>query len=802
MNISYKWLSNYIDLSDITPEQLSEKLTDAGLEVDEFIDHRKIFENFVVGYVKEKKKHPNADKLSVCIVNDGSDDYNVVCGAPNVDAGQKIAFAKVGAVIPEGGFEIKKAKIRGEVSYGMICSERELGISEDHEGIMVLDDSLKEGTELSKALGLDDVVYDIDLTPNRADALSHIGVARDLAAILDRPLTLPKIELNEIDEKSEDIASVEIEDPDGCPRYVGKVVKDVTIKESPGWLKQNLVSIGLRPINNVVDVTNFILHEAGQPLHAFDLNMLSGKKIIVKQLGKDDTFITLDSKERKLKSDDLMICDAEKGVAIAGVMGGENSEVTDQTKDILIEAAYFNPSKVRRTAKRLGMSTDASYRFERGTDVENALWCAQRAAQLIAELGGGKICKGEIDVYPKKYIVPQIDVRYTRVNRILGFEISKERIDTIIKNLGFDIVSKNEEKLTVSVPAFRKHDIEREIDLIEEIVRIYGYQNVPEADHIAITIDEKVDQSAFTGNIRDTMISLGFHEIVTNSLLNEHNAELFGKSIGIMNPQTIEMSHTRTSLIPGALTTVSNNLKVREKNLRLFEVGSIFNKKTNGEINSFDDFEEEEFLSILLSGKEIESTWFAEDREYDFHDLKGIVEQFFEKLNLDLELKFNPHTSGNQKYKLFAAFTVNNKTVAEFGLLNEDILQQFDINQDVYLAEINLSKLKKYSQKEKRYDELLKYPKIIRDFAFILDKTITAEEVEKTIYEGSSNLLQNIKLFDIFESDSLGEGKKSLAFQLEYFDKSRTLTEEEVDKDFWRAIDKVKTKLNAQLRGG
>lgn len=800
MKVSLKWLSDYIDLSDVSVEEAAEIITKAGLEVDEVIDNRKVYQNFVVGYVKEKKKHPNADKLSLCVVSDGKEDFNVVCGAPNVEAGQKVPFAKVGAIIPKGGFEIKKAKIRGEVSVGMLCAEDELGISDDHEGIMVLDSSLKEGTDLAKALGLDDVTFEIDLTPNRPDALSHIGVARDLAASLNRPFKLPEINLTETDEESSKYAKVTIEDEEGCPRYIGKVVRDVTIKESPEWLKKKLTAIGLRSINNVVDVTNYVLYEIGQPLHAFDLDKLEGNEIIVKQAGNEKKFTTLDSKVRDLQPTDLMICDSKKPVAFAGIMGGENSEVTGSTKNVLIESAYFNPSRIRKTAKRLALSTDASYRFERGTDIEITLWAAKRAAQLIAELGDGKVCKGEIDVYPKKFVPKVVDLRFARVNKILGYEVESKKVTDIIKNLGIKVTSVTDEKLTAEIPAFRP-DIEREIDLIEEIARIHGYDNIPEMNHIQIVLEKNVDQSKYVDELRNKLVGLGFNEMVTNSLLNEEKANLFGKPIALMNPNSKEMSHLRTSLIPGALTTISNNLKVREPNLSLFEIGHTFENVGKGKIKSFDDISEREMLLMVITGNANEDEWHSKARPFTIYDMKGSVEELFSSLSITDKIR-SSFVKEENGLKNLILYSFGKEGIAKIGQLNEDILKLYDIEQPVYMAEIDIDKLKAIELGEKKFKPLLKYPKVIRDCAFVLDKKITNSDVEKTIYEGSSKLLKNIKLFDIFESNSLGEGKKSLAFQLEYFDSTRTLTEEEVDKDFWKAIETVKTKLNAQLRGG
>lgn len=799
MKISLNWLNDYIDLKDIPLNEIIEKLSLAGLEVEEVIDQSKSFENIVVGFVKEKKKHPNADKLSVCIVSDGTQDYNVVCGAPNVEAGQKVPFAKVGAIIPFSGIKLEKVKIRGELSKGMICSEKELGISDNHEGIMVLDSSLKEGISLADALGMNDIIFDIAITPNRADALSHIGIARDLSAIFDKPLKLPAIELKELEIKSEEIASVEIIDSVNCPRYVGKVVRNVQIKESPEWLKQRLRNVGLRSINNVVDVTNYVLYEVGQPLHAFDIDNLKDNKIVVRCASDGEKFITLDSKERELTSKDLMICDAEKPVAIAGVMGGENSEVTSSTKNILIESAYFNPSSIRRTAKRLGLQTDASYRFERGTDYGITIWAARRAAQLIYETAGGEIAKGEIDIYPNPFSTKTVKLRFERITRILGYDVPKETVKKIFINLGFEIKEQNEKELSMTVPTYR-HDIEREIDLIEEVARIYGYDKIPEISKISVTLEEKVDQSYFNDVVRDILNSLGFYEIVTNSLLRQDIAIRFGKPISVINPQSIEMSHLRTSLLPGMLQAVSNNLKVNERNLELYEIGKVFERKHDNEIKSFDDFNEKENLIIAISGYAVQTEWYEKDRPYDFYDLKGYVQSFLQKLfsAIDFEIEKIINSNG---YEVGIKLKYSDKIIGMGGIVQKELLELFDINQDVFAFSFDLDLIKMIPSSKRYFKELLRYPKVYRDFAFVLDKSIEAEEVIKVIRKVSSNLLHHIKLFDIFQSESLGKGKKSLAFQLEYYNENRTLTEDEVEKDFRTAIKAVEEKFNAHLRG-
>lgn len=799
MKISLNWLKDYIDLSGISINEIIEKITFAGLEVEEVIDQSKNFENIIVGYVKESKKHPNANKLSLCIVTDGEKDFNVVCGAPNVAAGQKVPFAKVGAIIPTGNFKIEKAKIRGEVSEGMICSEKELGISDNHEGIMVLDSSLKEGMNFSDAMNLNDVIMEINITPNRADALSHIGVARDLAAIFNRELKYPEIKLNESGKKSSEIASVEIKDDKNCPRYVGKVVTNVEIKESPEWLKRKLKSIGLRPINNVVDVTNFILYEIGQPLHAFDLDKLNERKIVVRTANEGEKFVTLDSKERNLKPTDLMICDAVRSVAIAGVMGGENSEVTNSTKNILIESAYFNPSSIRKTAKHLALSTDASYRFERGTDYNITIWAARRAAQLIQETAGGEIAFGEIDAYPNPIPQRKTFVRFERITKILGYKIEQNEVERILIKLGFEITSKDQIKIELNIPTYR-NDVEREIDIIEEVARIYGYNNIPEVNKISITLEEKVDHSQFDDNARNIFNALGFYEILTNSMLSESIAKQFGNAIAVLNPQSSEMSHIRASLLPGMLQTISNNLKVNEKDLQLFEIGKIFTQ-INQQIKSFDDFKEEEYLLAGITGKTSRAVWYEKEREYDFFDLTGFTKSFLNKTLPGVSFQFTKSNEEKAYYEFYLQIVADNKVIGRLGKVKNEIADQFDVNQNVYVVEMNLDQLKQIEIPKKRFEELLKFPKVYRDFAFVLDQEIESEEVIKLIKESASKLLHNVNLFDIFQSESLGKGKKSLAFQLEYYDTQKTLTEEEVEKDFRKLIKVVETKFNAQLRG-
>jgi phenylalanyl-tRNA synthetase beta chain len=800
MKISLNWLKEYIDLSNISTDEIVSHLTMSGLEVEDVVDQNKIYQKFIVGLVKETEKHPNADKLSVCKVFDGKNELQVICGAPNVQAGQKVVFAPIGTLIPNGDFEIKKAKIRGIESHGMICAEDELLLSDDHSGIMVLDEKNIVGEKISEVLNLNDVIFEIAITPNRPDALSHIGVARDLAAIFNRELKMPEIKIDEKGDNIAALASVEVEDIKNCPRYVAKVVTGVQIKESPQWLKKKLENIGLRPINNIVDITNFILHEIGQPLHAFDLDRLNDKKIVVKSTKSETTFVTLDAKERKLPSNTLMICDGKKEVAIAGVMGGENSEITSSTKNILIESAYFNPSSIRKTSKSLGLSTDASYRFERGTDPNITKFAAERAAQLISELADGKVAKGIIDVYPEVILPKEIKLRFSRTSKILGYDIPSEKIKTILSRLGLALKVVDDDTLLISVPTFRP-DIEREIDLIEEIVRINGYDNIPTVTKINISLEEKSDDTAFDEELRQAATSLGFFEMINNPLQSEQQAKLSGNAIRIANPLSADMEYLRTSLLPGALITVAKNIRQGVKDLKLFEIGDVFNKNNDLEIKNFADFSEDQKMILLITGNNNLKSWNASETKSDFYHIKGYVDSFIKKISLDNVLIDSYYSSVNEIYAYNYTKSSKNVVIGIGGKINSDVLKKFDIHQDVFCFEFDLTLIRLLEFKPKHYKEPLKYPKVVRDFAFIFDKSIQYLDVKNFILNKSSDLLKDVKVFDIFENEALGIDKKSIAFTLEFFDENRTLTEDEVEIDFSNLIKLISKEFKAKLRG-
>jgi len=799
LKISLNWIKDYIDLSGISNEEIVEKLIMCGLEVEDYVDQNKTYSGIVVGLVKEVQKHPNADKLTICTIFDGKSDLQVVCGAPNVKEGLNVVFAPIGSIIPNGNMEMKKVKIRGVESNGMICAEDELGLSDDHSGIMILDNDLSVGIQISEALKLNDVILEIAITPNRPDALSHIGVARDLSAIFNRDLRIPKIDLQESQSDINQLAKVEIDDKINCPRYSATVVTKVTIQESPEWLKSRLSKIGLRPINNVVDVTNFILHELGQPLHAFDLDQLASKKIIVKSLSEELKFATLDSKDRILPAGTLMICDGNREVAIAGVMGGENSEVSSSTKNILIESAYFNPVSIRRTSKKLQLTTDSSYRFERGTDPSNTVFAVQRAAQLIASLAGGEIAKGVIDEYPAKVKQKEVTFRLHHMKKLLGYEILKQDVLRIFQRLGINLLKDMGDALEVIIPTSRS-DIEREVDLVEEVARIASYDKIPVIEKVSITLYKRKDDFDYEDKIRESMVAIGFNEMVNNPLISEKASAITGNPIEITNPQSQDMAYLRTSLLVSALPVISNNIKKGEKDLAVFEIGKSFEKIKNS-LTSFSDFKERKKLLLILTGKVQNRQWYSEEEEYSIFDLKGLVKTFLSKFQLDNILNDSYNSIQNKNYEYCFTLNFRDVTIGIGGKLDRSILKFFDINQPVFAFEFGLDNFDSFSEKRKQFKELLKFPKVYRDFAFLFNKSINYMAVKDFILSKSSDILKSVELFDLFESKEIGDDKKSMAFNLEYYDFSRTLTDEEVDKDFQHLINKVTNNFNAVLRG-
>lgn len=804
MLISQNWLKELVDYS-CSPQELADILTMLGIEVESITDTGRQFDRFFIGEVVSREAHPNADKLSVCEVHTEGGPRTIICGAPNVDAGQKVVVAVDGAVVPNGGFEIGKRKIRGVESNGMICSRFELGIGEDDGGIWVLPEDVVVGTPLAAYLGATDVIYEISVTPNRADCLSHIGIAREIGAYFSTAVRRPDIRLDEGETEASGLAAVEIRDADLCPRYAGRVVTGVTVGESPAWLKDRLTAIGLRPRNNIVDVTNLVLMECGHPLHAFDLDTLAGRKIVVQTATDGEKFTTLDSKERTLDGDMLMICDAEKPVAVAGVMGGENSEITDATSSVFIESAYFQPPSVRRTAKKLGISSDASYRFERGTDVNNVLYAVDRAAALIAELGGGTVARGVIDTWPAPQPPVEILLRPNRAVAIIGVEIPREEVRSLLERLNFTVTDSDDDFL-VLVPSYRV-DISQEIDLIEEVARLYNYNNIPPALSGTISFAGRELPAALEVpqqrlRLQAWLSAAGFHEIVTQNMLDPASAALFtDKPVRLLNPLGEELSMMRPSLMPSMLRVMERNMRFGVTDLRLFETGKTFRYAAAGEEPLLPGFTEEEELLVGLSGNMQEGHWSGGGRETDFYDIRGVLESVLGELRpegvrlMPLE-QDHPVLSRNT-----VVVTGRGKAIGYAGEVAPAMLKRFDIGQPVFLLSLSLTALQSLKTKTATYAPVSPYPTVKRDLAFVVDKTVAAGQLQSVIAKNAGNTLHALQVFDVFEGGSLGDGKKSLAFALEFNAPDRTLLDSEVDAQIASIVKAVEKSTGGTLRG-
>lgn len=798
MKISINWLKNYIDISNFTIQELKNLLTNAGLEVESIEEIGKSLEGFIIGEVVSRGKHPNADKLSVCQVKDGKNTYQVICGAPNVEAGQKIVFAPIGVIIPATGEKLKKAKIRGVESQGMICSEKELGLGEDHTGILVLDSSAPVGKPLSEYLGLDDYVFEIGITPNRPDALSHIGIAREISAITKKKYVLPKIDLDESEEKINDYLKVEILNDKDCLRYCARMVKNVKVKESPQWLKRYLMNVGIRPINNVVDVSNFVMFEMGQPLHTFDAKFVEGGKIIVKNADDNEKFITLDGKERTLDSSMLMICDANKKIAIAGIMGGANSEISESTKDVIIESAYFNPKSIRRTSKKLGLSSESSYRFERGVDFNNTLLAANRAAQLIAELAGGEILGGYIDENPGKLEEIEVELRVSRTNKILGLDLSKNEIIDILQRLGIKIQSSNDDSLICLIPSYRP-DITREIDLIEEVARIYGYDKIPSDSRINFEVSIEKFQTRLDDKIREILTGYGLNEVINNTLLSETEAEFDNlKSVRILNPISQELSHLRSSLIPGMIKTIALNHRFGEFDLQLYEIGKVMIAKKD-KVETPEDYIELDKLCIAYTGKFRDKTWKENQVNSDIFYLKGLIESLLLKISLD-NVKFTSYyASENQYYSIEIKIFIDKTYIGSLYKMSENYLKRFEIERSVFIAEIDFGTISKFPKEVEKFNRLSNFPKVERDISFFIDNDIPYEKVEQVIDKYSDKLLSNKYLFDLY-FDPKKSNQKSMAIRFEFQSYEKTLTAEEVEAKVNKIVSRLEKELNILLR--
>ncbi|AZJ35955.1 phenylalanine--tRNA ligase subunit beta [Tenacibaculum singaporense] len=808
MKISYNWLQQFLQ-TDWEAEKTGELLTDLGLEVEgiETVESIKgSLKGVVVGEVLTCEKHANADKLKVTTVDLGNGTpVQIVCGAPNVAVGQKVPVATVGTMLYDEkgeGFKIKKGKIRGEESHGMICAEDELGLGQSHDGIMVLDESLVPGTPCSEVFNIEtDYVFEIGLTPNRADAMSHYGVARDLRAGLIQQgtsieLISPSVSDFHVDERTHKI-DIEVEDKDLAPRYCGITITDVEVKESPEWIQNRLKAIGLTPKNNIVDITNYVLHELGQPLHAFDASKIRGGKVVVKTLEEGTKFTTLDDVERELSSEDIMICDADDNpLCIGGVFGGAKSGVTEHTTSIFLESAYFNPVSVRKTAKRHGLNTDASFRFERGIDINTTKYALKRAALLIEEYAGGKMSSDILDFYPVKLEDFEVFLSFENAYKLIGQEIPKETIKKILASLDIKINSVTEAGLGLVVPSYRV-DVQREADIIEEILRVYGYNNVEFSHKLNTSISFDSDKEVKIENIvADQLTSLGFNETMANSLTKADYIELSENlnadfNVEMLNPLSNDLKVMRQSLLFSGLESVAYNINRKNNSLKFYEFGKTYHKYESG-------YQEDKHLTLFVTGNRTQDSWKVATQISDFFYVKGIVTALLSRLGID-KLKTTPTKS--DVFSEGITLSLGKTKLVELGVVKRAILKEFSIKQEVLFADFNWQNILDLVGKKKiKVADLPKFPSVKRDLALLLDNKVEFKEIYNLAFQSERKLLKEVDLFDVYEGDKLPEGKKSYAVSFVLQDENKTLADKQIDKIMQKLQQTFEKNLDAVLR--
>lgn len=820
MNISYNWLKEYLDF-DLQPEEVAEALTSIGLEtgsVEEVQTIKGGLEGLVIGEVLTCEAHPNSDHLHVTTVNVGSGEpLQIVCGAPNVAAGQKVVVAVNGTKLYDGDkeFTIKRSKLRGVESNGMICAEDEIGVGTDHSGIIVLPDSAGVGTPAKEYYNVkSDYVLEVDITPNRVDATSHYGVARDLAAYLKqhgKPAELKRLSVDnfQIDVDAPAI-TIEVQNTEACPRYSGITIKNVTVKESPEWLQNKLRTIGLRPINNVVDITNFILHGLGQPMHAFDAGKIKGNKIIVRPAHTGDKFVTLDGVERTLTDRDLMICNSEEPMCIGGVFGGLDSGVTEQTTDVFLESANFHPTWIRKTARRFGLNTDSSFRYERGLDPNVTIYILKYAAMLVKELAGGQITGAIQDIYPKVFEPYKVSLTYEKINSLTGKVIPVETVKSIVQSLEMNITEETSEGLSLEVPVYRI-DVQRDVDVIEDILRIYGYNNVEFTEHVKSSLSYKTptDHSyAMENLISEQLTGCGFNEILNNSLtrsayyekLTTYPAE---HCVMLMNPLSADLNCMRQTLLFGGLESIEHNSKRKNGNIRFYEFGNCYtytqeNKKEGETLAQFD---EDYRLGLWLCGYRVENNWAHANESSSVYELKAYVENILVRLGINVKKLIFGNLSNDIYDAGLSITTPAGKTIGTLGIVNHKIRKAMDIDMDVYYAELDWKALMKETKKNKvTYTELSKYPSVKRDLALLIDKSVQFAEIQKIATESERKLLKDVVLFDVYEGKNLPAGKKSYAVSFILEDETKTLNDKQIDAIMKKIQTNLEQKLGAQLR--
>jgi phenylalanyl-tRNA synthetase beta chain len=802
MKVSLSWLQDYVRIeTDI--HDLASALTMAGLEVESITNPFGYLEKVVVGRIIEIKPHPNAGKLKICRVDAGDRILQVVCGAPNVKENLLVPLAMPGTVLPDGSL-LEACEIRGETSEGMLCSERELELGEDESGIMVLPGTPQAGCNITRALNLSDYVLEIGLTPNRSDCLSIIGIAREIAAIQKTRIIYPDVKPPGKNREIHEFTSVNIESPEHCPRYAAALVTDITVAPSPFWLRKRLISIGQRPINNIVDITNFIMLECGQPLHAFDFDFLEENRIVVRTATRGEKFTTLDRKERILDPDMLMICDGKKPVAIAGVMGGLNSEIVNSTKRVLIESAYFNPLSIRKTSKKLGLSTEASYRFERGIDPDGTVRALVRAISLMTDMGKGKPVKGIIDQYPLIQKKETIELGIRATGRVLGTELDKNTIRSLLESIEFKVKNGGTDTIKVTPPSFRV-DISRPVDLMEEAARLYGYNRIPASLPLmqsetaqplkALIIREKI-KNIMTGLSFTEAVNYSFISASACDRLNLSSDDPKRKLLHVLNPLNEEQNVMRTSLIPGLLETTHRNLSHQTKNLKLFETGKIFLGKGNENLPV-----EIEIAAGLMTGGRYSQTWYEKDTECDFFDIKGAVEGLLAGLNIDKVryTKMPVELCSYTRYGYAAQIIAGNEAFGIIGEVHPEVLHNFDLKQKVFIFELNCDALLALSDRDKTSKQLPKFPAATRDITIITDKKIEAMSILEKINSTGEKLIENAHLFDIFEGAAVPSGKRSVSIRITYRSSEKTLEDGEVNNIHKNITDRLTIEFGASL---
>ncbi len=802
MRISYNWLKDYIDLTE-SPDEIARLLTHSGLEVEKVEKFESIkggLEGIVIGKVLTCEKHPNADRLRKTTVDIGGEKpLDIVCGAPNVKAGQTVVVATIGATLyPSEGepFSIQKSKIRGEVSEGMICAEDELGMGKSHDGIIVIEKEIKPGTSAQKYFEIEvDHIFEIGLTPNRADAASHLGVARDLRALLNR--SLKKVDLKNFQPgfKASSI-TLKVENTKGCPRYTGLAITNVKIAESPEWLKNRLRSIGLNPINNIVDATNYVMHSLGQPLHAFDLDEIKGHTIVVKNLPAGTEFITLDGTKRKLFDQDLMICNSSEPMCLAGVFGGLDSGVKNNTRHVFLESAYFNPETVRTSSMKHGLKTDSSFRFERGTDPNMPKVALRKAAALIVEIAGGEISSDILDSHTEAFPPFRIETTHQRICKLIGKEIPADRILEIIALLDIKLAFRNGDLLVLDIPPFRV-DVQREADLVEEVLRIYGYDNIELSDRLSSDFLSEFpakDSDHIHHLIDQTLIAKGFQEILTNSLTKASYIEMLSSkedAVPILNKLSEELAYMRSSLAFTGLETIAYNINRRQKNLKLFEWGKVYFKRGN-------KYKEYNKLSVFLTGNQHSESWNQPSKPVDFFDLKEVVVQILEKLHIPVtqvqEIESNPLFSKGVIYKH------GGKVLVELGYVSNALLKATEVKQETLFADFDADLLLELYSNKSKYSEIPKYPEVRRDLSLVLDASVTFAQIKELALKTERKLLTDINVFDVYEGKHIESGKKSYSLSFTLLDKDQTLTDQAIEATMNKLMATFEKELNTVIR--